>query len=151
MLGGGLGVAVAPGYGLAFGLAGEAWAAENGFLPGSATQGASFHLLSADATGCYAWMHRSRIELSTCAIVDVSRLSAAGFGAVHDSSATAVWLALGAGVTARWELFRAFALSLEFYGVAPTQKQSFDIASAGTIHNIGVFAFRGSLGPEVRF
>ncbi len=150
-LGGGLGVAVTPGYGLAFGVAGEAWAHETGLLGGSASQGASFQLLSADVTGCYAWMHRRRIELSACAIFDVSRLFAAGFGALHDSSATALWLALGAGVTARWELLRAFALSLELYGIAPTQKHSFDIASAGTIYSIGVLAFRGSLGPEVRF
>ena len=62
-------------------------------MPGAArshAHGVESYFLSADATGCYAWMHRSRIELSACAIFDVSRLSATGFGALHDSSATAL-------------------------------------------------------------
>jgi hypothetical protein len=152
-VGGGLALAFAPGERVAFGLSASLWAdrsASVATLPGLPRQGATFGLLTADATGCYRF-HRASFELSPCAVVELGRITATGFGASHPSDASALWLALGVGATLRWETTRRFALAAELDGLVPTQGQSFVITPKGSVYTLASAAARFYFGPEVRF
>ena len=152
--GGALSVGVAPGRGVALNLRGTLWASSRGVLAADPQQGGTFDLLSVDATGCYALVH-GLLELSPCVMLELERMSATGFGTPNSSSANPLWLAVGAGLEARWEWTRAFALDIVVAGIVPTRGESFAIRSAtGVLDNvqrIGLAAARASLGPEVRF
>jgi hypothetical protein len=148
--GGGADVLIAPGHGVTLGIAGAAWATGRGSLPNLGAQGAKFGLLTADARACYAVIRRV-LELAPCAVLELARVTASGFGEVYRDSSTATWTAVGLGVRGRWEISGHFALALELGGIVPTQGQSFVVEQGGTVHVLGPVAFRGYFGPEVRF
>lgn len=158
-VGAGLRAAVALGHGFAVGIGGDLWLDQNAVAPGlSPQQGARFTFFSADATGCYALPVHFAVEISPCAIAELAYMTATGETTGPPESPTALWLGLGVGALARWELTRAFALTFELDALVPTSGERFHINSVSgplttpyIVHTVGAVTARAHFGPEVRF
>ena len=132
---------------------------QNAVAPGlSPQQGARFTFFSADATGCYALPVHFAVEISPCAIAELAYMTATGETTGPPESPTALWLGLGVGALARWELTRAFALTFELDALVPTSGERFHINSVSgplttpyIVHTVGAVTARAHFGPEVRF
>jgi hypothetical protein len=151
--GGGLGIYIVPVARLSVGLEGMAWASETVTAPTITGQGARLQPFAADAVGCFALL-RGTLELSPCAVVEVTTIAARGVGESPPKSPTATWVSVGAGLRARLGLGRRLALALGVEGLVPTEGQTFqiEVGSTGTpFYSIGPAALRVDLGPELRF
>jgi hypothetical protein len=148
--GGGLSLSLAPGHGVAFGVAASLFAGANAYAAKAPAEGASFSLVSSAVTGCYALLRRP-IELSPCVLAELEHVVATGQHAQSDRTTTANWIALGGGLRSRWELSRNFGIQLEVDGAISTRRQQFLITGLGTVFTTSPVAFRAYVGPEVRF
>lgn len=153
-LGATLRATVTPVRSLEVGVAGAEWLDRDGYA--SAGQGADFSLFTVDAFGCYGWRLRPSLEVSPCALVELGRISATGFGESDKGSATAYWIGVGLGARGRWELTRWLAVAVQVDGMIPTQGQRFSIIGPAVnqtqlVSATSVMAARVHFGPEVRF
>jgi hypothetical protein len=139
------------GRSLAFGVTGGAWLAQDGRLATQPTEGAHFTLLTLDAHGCYALLRTRAMELAPCALVEVSHLSATGFGATTNGGADVLWVAGGVEARGRWVLTRWLALGLGAGAVVPFERERFRIAATGIVYATSALSARVQLGPELHF
>ena len=154
-IGGGLALAAWLGRGVAVGITGAVWAANQGTLAGaSPAQGATFGLITGDASGCYSMM-RGTFELSPCALLEVASVSATGFGVSHIRTGNAKWVSVGFGARLRWQPMNHFGVALDVDGIVPIPDYYkyviHDGPSGGQVYQTGPIAARAVLGPEVRF
>jgi hypothetical protein len=135
------------------GLSGALWLNRDGYLTGTTTQGAHFALQTYDAFGCYTLVRSGPVDVSSCVGIEIASMAADGFGATSPQNSSALWVAIGAGARARLELGGHLALALGLEGLVPTIPQQFRIdgTPSGSVFNVAPVAFRGEVGPEVRF
>jgi hypothetical protein len=138
---------------LALGLAAGAWLQQSDKVPG--VGGASYSLLTFDASGCYELLRRGTIGLSPCLLVELGRIAAQGFDTSQNGGARPLWAGVGLGARGRWEAARWLALVAEVDGVAPTARQEFSVGhgtgSPTPLYTTSLVAARIEIGPEVRF
>jgi hypothetical protein len=138
---------------LALGLAAGAWLDQSAKVAG--VGGASYSLLTFDASGCYELLRRGSIGLSPCLLVELGRIAAQGFDTSQNHGAQPLWVAVGLGARGRWEAARWLALVAEVDGVAPTARQEFTVGqgsgSPAVLYTTSLVAARIEIGPEVRF
>jgi hypothetical protein len=150
---------VAPGVGAAIGVSaaellrfearGAYWAIQSASFDQSAA-GARFELITIGGYACLAPL-RVRLELLTCAGVEVAHMAGSGFGGQIVREGSATWWAPSASGVVRLPLARAIALRAALELAVPVVRRSFVFRDAGELHRPSFLAVRGYLGPEALF
>jgi hypothetical protein len=117
----------------------------------SSETGARFSLTSVGLRGCFAALRRGSVELAPCVGSDVQLVSATGFGADTNYSATAQWLTATGGALTRFELTSWLALRGRAEAFVPLSRPTFIVEGEGAVHRPPTLGAAASVGAELRF
>lgn len=114
--------------------------------------GARIGLLAGSLRGCLA-PRLGRLELPTCAGLEVGALRGEGVGAGIGAATSDVlpWVAVQVGPGLIFAPIRRLALTLQVDLVVPLTRLGFAVGGYGEVYRGGVAAGRAALGLEVRF
>ena len=127
-------------------LAGFLWLDQSGSAPGG-YRGA-FVRHSGELSGCYGW-RVGYFDVGPCLLAKLENVMAQGAGPdVVPESGSATWLALGAGVQARWWVSRWAAVFLTPSAAISTSHPTFTIDGVGVIHRVPFGSVSATLGCQ---
>jgi len=113
--------------------------------------GARFSMISLGGRGCWALVRAGRFDLSPCVGADLYRVSAPGYGAGANYSASADWGALAAAGLARFTLTPWLGVRAQVEALAPLARPTFVVEGEGTLHRPARIGAVAALGVEVLF
>jgi hypothetical protein len=129
---------------------GALWLRQSADASGEPGKGGRFDFVTGSISGC-GRMYSYPLELDACALLELGRMSAYGYG-VSDPGANALfWIA--PGVMGRMMLpvaeRLAFGVCVGF--VVPLSRPPWTLTNIGTVDRASPICARGSAGAEVRF
>lgn len=109
---------------------------------------ATIDLAAAALESCY-FLSLSDWRLGPCAALELGRLRAESEGVTDPSAGRTLWLAVDAGVVARWRFRAPWGLSLGLSAIAPLQRPTFEITGISEpVYAVKPVSFRASLSIE---
>lgn len=123
--------------------------AQDGTLANDPSRGATFHLVTAGARGC--WILLRRPEAGPCLGADLAVLSAHGFGSDVAKKATSVTWSPEASFLLRVRIYSYLRFIVGVGVAAPTSTPTFRIAGSGDVHRSSPISSRAWFGPELVF
>jgi hypothetical protein len=126
------------------------WASQSQTLSRS-DSGARFSMTSLGGRGCWAAVRARGIELGPCGGADVHLVSAPGYGADANFSASAAWTTLAAGGLGRFELTSWLALRTRAEAFVPLTRPTFVVQNEGMVHRPPFVGAAATFGVEVLF
>jgi hypothetical protein len=128
---------------------GERWATSNTsatYLADEYT--ARIERFGVNLRACRAWVE-TQLELAPCAVLGLRHLAASGSGPhIAPQTDRATWLALGAGLRARWQLAPWLGVVLGADAELELSRPEIRIAGVGIVRQLAPAAFTGTVGFE---
>jgi hypothetical protein len=129
---------------------GRRWGSQSRTITAS-DAGARFSMTSIGARGCWAALRTTSFDLSPCAGADVHLVSAPGYGADANYTATARWATVAGGALARVPLASWLALRARVEAFVPLSRPTFVVEGEGPVHRPPTLGAAASFGAEVLF
>ncbi len=151
-----------PGFSIGVGLArsvvrveavGSAWLTRSARLsarPDAPTPGGQFELWALGARACYV-PERGPLGVDLCGLGEAGRMTGRGEGVTRVESASALWGAVGAGLTAHWAFATRLGLRASIEGLMPLARPTFVIEPLGEVYRPAPVHGRAALGAEANF
>lgn len=148
-LGGSLTLAWTPGR-LRIEVDGRRWATQSQTLPTS-TAGAQFSMSTFGGRACWAVFRSASFDVAPCLGADVQFVTAPGYGADANYSASAQWITTTGGALVRQSLAPWLALRARLDGFAPLSRPRFLVLNEGSLHRPSLLGAAASFGVEALF
>ncbi len=126
------------------------WASQSQSLSRS-DSGARFSTTSLGGRACWAALRASGLELAPCGGVDVHLVTAPGYGADANFSASAAWTTVTGGGLGRFELASWLALRARAEAFVPLTRPTFVVQNEGAVHRPSAVGAGATFGVEVLF
>jgi hypothetical protein len=117
------------------------------------TAGGTFGLVSGTLYACDAF-RAGAFEFGPCAQLDVGRIEATGFGVTRITTATALWLAAGAGAigVVRLDASGTWTIPIHLDLLVPLERRAFVVQNVpGDVYHQPPIAGRAAIALEYRF
>ncbi len=147
--GGSLTLAWSPGR-LRLELDARRWSSQSQSLA-SSVSGARFAMTSLGARACWTTLRAGDFELAPCAGADVHLVSADGYGADANYSASAEWTTVTGGALGRFALASWLSLRARAEAFVPLSRPTFVVQNEGPVHRPPSIGAAATLGVEVLF
>jgi hypothetical protein len=129
---------------------GRRWGSQSGSIQMFGS-GARFTMTSVGARGCWAALNGGTLELSPCGGLDLSFVSASGFGADTNYTPDGTWTTIAGGGLARLRLTSWLAVRTKVDAFLPMSRPTFVVENQGSVHRPSPIGVSASFGLEALF
>lgn len=113
-------------------------------------KGGELSLASGALAGCVRLLPpRARVELASCAGLELGRIEGRGFGVTSPSAGDALWIAPELGLVGRVAVTPWLGLRLDLRGAAPLARPDFVLSGVGVVHTSSPVVGRFGAGLEL--